>query len=347
MSQDRKMANTGEGSSNAGGVPALQGALTAADLQQLEQYFAQRFVAHSQASPQDPLAALKAQLRKIKPDGIKPLDAGDQGAAYKAWTVDVERVLFLEHGLWEIITGETPCPPGPADSFEVLEWNMKDKAAVMFLRQAMTPTRTERIPPTSHAAEVWAQLKANSSAFTIESLHATLSHLMDSKFDPEEEDVEAFWARITALYDELNEAEDEGFKIYPMTPAFLVSVLLRAIPETWGELARDLRQIRPSRIELQDLLQRMRAFELNTRAQAGAANRVGVRNNTPPSTSGQQQGQPGRRMCTFCSRGFHPESICYTKIRADYIKHNPGKPSPSTAWIHSIVQKGNKLGTFT
>jgi len=48
-------------------------------------YFAQRFVARSQASavaiapPQDPLAVLKAQLRKIKPDGIKPLDAGDQG----------------------------------------------------------------------------------------------------------------------------------------------------------------------------------------------------------------------------------------------------------------------------
>jgi len=79
------MANTGEGPSNAGGVPALPGALTAADLQQLEQYFAQRFVAQSQASavaiapPQDPLAVLKAQLRKIKPDGIKPLDAGDQG----------------------------------------------------------------------------------------------------------------------------------------------------------------------------------------------------------------------------------------------------------------------------
>jgi len=167
------MANTGEGPSNAGGVPALPGALTAADLQQLEQYFAQRFVAQSQASavaiapPQDPLAVLKAQLRKIKPDGIKPLDAGDQGAAYKAWTVDVERVLFLEHGLWEIITGETPCPAGPADSFEVLEWNMKDKAAVHVPRQAMTLARTERIPATFHAAEVWAQLKANSSAFTI------------------------------------------------------------------------------------------------------------------------------------------------------------------------------------
>jgi len=159
--------------------------------------------------------------------------------------------------------------------------------------------------------------------------------------------VEAFWARIIALYDELNEAEDEGFKIYPMTPAFLVECPPASSPRDLGELARDLRQIRPSRIDLQDLLQRMRAFELNTRAQAGAANRVGDAQATPHLLLGSTLAHGGSDSAPTRSRGYHSELFCHSKLKADYLKHYPGKPTPSTPWIHNLVRAGKKLGTFT
>jgi len=62
----------------------------------------------------------------------------------------------------------------------------------------MTEERKTRIPPTHTAAQIWSLLKANGTAYTMESLHATLGELMRTSYEPSEEDVEAFYMRVTA-----------------------------------------------------------------------------------------------------------------------------------------------------
>lgn len=137
----------------------------------------------------DPNDQLSNQLRKVKPEGITPLDVGDQGATYRACAQGVECVLYRKHGVYEIITGATPLPARQPDDPAVLEWDIWDKAAVIFLFQFMTTERREQIPLTYSAAQIWAQLRASATAYTMESLHATLSAFMDIRFDPAKEDV--------------------------------------------------------------------------------------------------------------------------------------------------------------
>lgn len=146
----------------------------------------------AQAAIPSPFDVLNSQLRKVKPEGITPLDVGVQGAAYRSWAVAVERALYMKHGLWEIIMGTSAAPQGLPSDPAVIEWNIKDKAATIFLMQAMTPARRERVPPTHSANQIWEQLRVSSFTYTMESLHATTSQLMHLQFDPEEEDIDAF-----------------------------------------------------------------------------------------------------------------------------------------------------------
>jgi len=117
---------------------------------------------------------------------------------------------------------------------------VKDTAGVEILLASMTEERKARIPPTYTAAQIWSLLKANGTAYTMESLHATLGELMRTSYEPSEEDVEAFYMRVIALADQLNEAENKyGTKIYEVTPAMLLSVVGNALPESWEDLRKD------------------------------------------------------------------------------------------------------------
>jgi len=255
------MANTGSSSlpegrqepenNNEGLSPqvlaAIQSAITAALAAQAtqQQIGAQQAGAVAQpaavtADAPDPTLALENYYRKLKSElegSIPKLPGAAQGGIYRAWAITIQRLLRRRQGLLEVITGVDPRPAGDENDPRVVEWEIKDTAGVEILLASMTEERKTRIPPTHTAAQIWALLKANGTAYTMESLHATLGELMRISYEPSEEDAEAFYMRVTALADQLNEAENRyGTKIYEVTPAMLLSVIGNALPESWDDL---------------------------------------------------------------------------------------------------------------
>jgi len=89
----------------------------------------------------DTMDALHEALRKIRIDGVNPLDAADQGSAYRSWVMGVERDLFQKHRLLEIIKGEFACPPGAANDPEVTDWQIRNT------RSGLAPARVDDDSP--------------------------------------------------------------------------------------------------------------------------------------------------------------------------------------------------------
>jgi len=231
--------------------------------------------------------ALENYYRKLKSElegSIPKLPVAAQGGIYRAWAITIQRLLRRRQGLLEVITGVDPRPAGDENDPRVVEWEIKDTAGVEILLASMTEERKTRIPPTHTAAQIWALLKANGTAYTMESLHATLGELMRISYEPSEEDAEAFYMRVTALADQLNEAENRyGTKIYEVTPAMLLSVIGNALPESWDDLRKDLFRIDAAEIDLEDIQRRLKAFELNCKAK-GRRGIQGTRGRTSPCT---------------------------------------------------------------
>lgn len=310
-----------------------------------------------QAQPQaivqvDPTEALNEALRKIRIEGVTPLDVTDKGSTYRAWVLGVERNLYHKHRLLDIITGVFPCPPGPADDAAVTDWQIRNNAAVSILLSVMTPALRERIPPTNTAAEIWQLLRASGTSFTAESLHALLNSWVDMRYHEDEEDIGGFWAKYTGAYDELREPTDaQGRPLYALTPFMLLGHLLHALPPTWDEVARDLRALQPQDVNLDDIYRRLRAFELNNKArqEVGSASKVGgvhPGGNKPegqnPAATGGGANKAAGQYCSYCSKGPHPAAKCYTRLRDEYVAQHPGAPVPSSSWIRSVVGAGFK-----
>lgn len=116
-----------------------------------------------------------------------------------------------------------------------------------------------------------------------------------------------------------------------------MGVILGAFPESWGDVAKDLSRLKHSQLDLDDIQRRLRAFEVNTKARLGAANKVGA-----GKPSAKPRGGMGH-LCTHCERGVHEGAICYSKLREDYMRQYPGQPSPPTPWLWRIVRAGKRL----
>jgi len=240
----------------------------------------------------------------------------------------------------------------------VVEWEIKDTAGVEILLASMTEERKTRIPPTHTAAQIWALLKANGTAYTMESLHATLGELMRISYEPSEEDAEAFYMRVTALADQLNEAENRyGTKIYEVTPAMLLSVIGNALPESWDDLRKDLFRIDAAEIDLEDIQRRLKAFELNCKAKAGGAFRAqGAEprpapeepqepqaNRTGPDRELPAQGDP-EASCAPTARGaYTPPVDASQPSDPSTCADNPGAAPPTHDWMRVVVGRGKHL----
>lgn len=297
------------------------------------------------AEVEDPMEKLNEALRKVRIEGVTPLDVSDQGGAYRAWVLGIERNLFRKHRLLEVITGEFACPAGAAHDPAVTDWQVRNNAAVSILLSAMTQALRERISPTHTAAEIWALLRANGTSYTAESLHALLSNWVDMHYHEDEEDIGGFWAKFTGVYDQLREPLDaQGQHLYGITPFMLLGQLLHALPASWDEVARDLRALPPDEVNLDDIYRRLRAFEMNNKArqEMGTANRAGgVPNksgNTPPP--GGKGGKTPEQPCSYCKRGVHAVAKCFSKIRDEYLRQYPGAPAPALVWLLGLVNAG-------
>ena len=169
-----------------------------------------------------------------------------------------------------------------------------------------------------------------------------------------EEDIGGFWARFTGTYDELREPTDgEGNPLYAITPFMLLGHLLHALPPTWDEVARPLRELQPGAVNLDDIYRRLRAYEMNfkARSELGTANRVGgARNrdssgNNPGTQAGAAapgggQPKPLSSPCCYCKKGPHATARCYQRLRDEHIAQHPGAPPPPFAWIRMVVNAG-------
>jgi len=85
-----------------------------------------------------------------------------------------------------------------------------------------------------------------------------------------EEDIGGFWARFTGAYDEApaSPTDGEGNPLYAITPFMLLGHLLHALPPTWVEVTRPLRELQPAAVDLDDIYRRLRAFEMNFKARS-------------------------------------------------------------------------------
>jgi len=230
--------------------------------------------------------------------------------------------------------GESPsAQQGPPDSSKLLEWNMKDKAAVMFLRQAMTLARTKESQPPSTRQRSGRKLEGQ-----LQRLHHRVSacHPRASSWtasSTREEDVEAFLGENHSPLRQAERGGGRGVQDLPHDPGLPRRCAPASSSQSLGGAREDLRQIRPSRIDLQDLLQRMRAFELNTRAQAGAANRVGMRIDTPLRPQGSSRGHQEAHVSFLLARvppGVHLVTASSGETTSSTTPENPARAQPGS-----------------
>jgi len=134
-------------------------------------------------------------------------------------------------------------------------------------------------------------------------------------------------------------------------------VVGNALPESWEDLRKDLFRIDAADIDLEDIAEAPKSFRAQQQGEGrGAFRAQGGEQRPAPEISQEPQANragPGQRavspkrtrtqLCPHCQRGHHLPSQCFSAIRSEYLRYNPGATPPTHDWMRGVVGKGKHL----
>ena len=243
-------------------------ALVAAELARALANMAPPATAHAAAKEK-----LQLHLKKLSTDGITPLGV-DAKAGYRGWCNDLAQVLLADPSdLLPVITGEFPYSKYDHEAEEL--WRIKNAAACIFLKRAMTEERRRLHTNAQTAAEIWRALEVNANSHTPESVYAKEKAWRSLTLDPDSTTVEAYWTELLDGYIELQEIRGKDNKqLYPLTIQQLFGVVLQGLPAEWDSLLTELRSKDPETLTLDYIRDKLISYELNSRTVVARANQV-------------------------------------------------------------------------
>jgi len=267
---------------------------------------------------------------------------------YNSWKVDM-KVLLIDRGSWEFVTGNTVPPEQTATTREKYDYQRRKDKAYTTIYQGIERQFQTLIANTLDGKEAWDILKKNFEPTSRARLSGLVDEFYDLKFNQGEETVGIFCRRVNEKKLMIKEA---GFEIPEILTCFQ---LIRKLPIDYDNLVQTIYRLENKYFTLENIERQLIAEERRIKQkrkdegldsvidayQTGASkemknskkegkNQKGQARNigTTATKEGEKRSfNEGRRekYCRFCKKAGHSMEDCYALRRKQ--QHDARKSS--------------------